>query len=248
MSAVKEVEIEIPLCSGETLPSLLVGPDGDAQRPAILVAGDIGGARRPFIDLIARQLAGQGYDAIVPEFFFRQGPLSEFTQDAIRARRAKLDDVQTLSDLEAATDWLQRRPVMAGVTVGAIGFCLGGTFVLNLSARRSDLATVAYYGFPGPTPARAGVQGPYPLDETEGLHGPVLAFWGDQDQRAGQEHIRRYVDSFAQRDVDFTAVIYPGLGHNFLAMSWEPDATGHDLAMDSWRQALAFFSSHLGAL
>jgi hypothetical protein len=37
------------------------------------------------------------------------------------------------------------------------------------------------------------------------------------------------------------------LDHNFLAMSWEPDSLGHDHAMDSWRQALAFFSSHLGA-
>lgn len=245
MSTFTTSEIEIPLPSGEAIPTLLCEAGGSSPRGQILVVGDIGGARRAFIDMIAEELAKLGYDAIVPEFFFREGPPAEATHEAVRERRAKLDDVRTIADLSASIDWLRARPQRKGTRVGTIGFCLGGTFVLNLAAARDDLATVCFYGFPGATPAKAGVQGPYPLDEVDKTSEPLLAFWGDRDERAGQDKIAAYVEALRSREGDFEAIVYPGLDHAFLMTEWEPDAAGHQLAMDAWARTQAFFETQL---
>jgi carboxymethylenebutenolidase len=245
VSGVTTSEIEIPVAGGEALPTLLVEADASAPHGAILVVGDIGGARRQFIDFIAGELGKAGYDAIVPEFFFREGPLPEMSKEAVAERRAKLDDVRTIADLSVAIEWLRARPRFHGLRVGTIGFCLGGTFVLNLASAREDLATVCYYGFPAETPLTAGVQGPYPRDEVDRAAGPLLAFWGDQDQRAGQENIAAYIAAMEARDIDFEAVVYPGLDHAFLTKEWEQGSAGHVPAMDSWRRALAFYAAKL---
>jgi len=245
VSGPRSTEIDIPLASGEALPTLLVEADTASPAGAILVAGDIGGARREFIDFIAEELGREGYDAIVPEFFFREGPLPEMSKEAVTERRAKLDDVRVISDLDTAIDWMRAQPRFAGARVGTIGFCLGGTFVLNLAAARDDVATVCYYGFPGETPVKAGVQGPYPRDEIERVGGPLRAFWGDQDQRAGQGNIAAYISAMGGREVDFEAIVYPGLDHAFLMTEWDEGAAGHASAMDSWKRTLDFFAVRL---
>jgi carboxymethylenebutenolidase len=245
VSVTTSSDVEIGVSTGERMPTLLVEAGRDVPKGSILVVGDIGGARREFIDMIAERLAAEGYDAIVPEFFFREGPLAERTREAIIERRGRLDDVQVIADLGAAVDWLCARPRFHGERVGTIGFCLGGTFVLNLAAARDDLATICYYGFPAETPVKAGVQGPYPRDEVDRVSGPVLAFWGTEDERAGQENIAAYLAAMEKRDIDFEATVYPGLDHAFLMTEWEAGAGGHDLAMDSWRRSLEFFAEGL---
>jgi carboxymethylenebutenolidase len=247
MGAVTQTEIGIELPTGETIPTLLCEAAGNDPRPAILVAGDIGGARREFIDMIALELAQLGYDAIVPEFFFRQGRPKTPDIEGVIARRATLDDQQVIADLSASIDWLRARPAFSGGRVGTVGFCLGGTFVLNLAAARPDLATVSFYGFPGPTPAKAGVQGPYPLDDVDATSGPLLAFWGDRDAKAGQDNIARYIAAMRARAIDFDAVVYPGLDHAFLMTEWEQDADGHEPAMDAWARTIAFYDAKLAA-
>ncbi len=244
MSDVKSNEIEIALASGEALPALHVETAGE-PRGAVLVAGDIGGARREFIDFIALELGRAGFDSLLPEFFFREGPLTEMSKEAVIERRGKLDDLRVLADLSTSIDWLRSQPRFSGARIGTIGFCLGGTFVLNLAAMREDLATVCYYGFPAETPVPAGVQGPYPREEVGKVSGPLLAFWGDQDERAGQENIAAYIAAVEASGIDFEAVVYPGLDHAFLMTEWDEGSAGHDSAMDSWRRTLAFFGDKL---
>ena len=116
---------------------------------------------------------------------------------------------------------------------------------MNLSGRPQRSGTVCYYGFPGETPLRAARQGPYPRDEIDALNGPVLAFWGDQDERAGQENIRAYIDAVTARGIEFQATVYRGLDHAFLMTEWKPDAAGHAAAMQSWQHALEFLRAHV---
>src|SRR5437660_3118931 len=177
---VERVEVEIPLIGKQgELPALLARPRLNAGA-GVLVVADVFG-RSPFYEELAGRLALAGYTALLPDFFFREGPLPERTREAAGERRRKLDDARSLVDLSQAIGWLKLQP-NAGGRVGTVGFCMGGSFVLLLAAERDDLASVCYYGFPagGPMPTRA----PAPLAVADRIHGPLLGFWGDQDAGA----------------------------------------------------------------
>src|SRR2546422_5961605 len=134
---------------GGAMPTLVAFPEG-VRAPAVVVINDIFG-RSPFYEHTSRRLAQAGFVAATPEFFFREGPLPEPTRDAAMARAKRLDFSRLVDDMSAAIDWLRTRPE-TNSAVGTIGFCMGGTIVLLLAARRPDLAaSVCYYGFPADT-------------------------------------------------------------------------------------------------
>jgi dienelactone hydrolase len=83
-------EVRVPLPTGEELPSLYAHPDRDG--PGVLIVADIYG-RSGFYEDLAARLAVAGYRALLPEPFFRQGPLAGQGREAAFARRRQLDDL-----------------------------------------------------------------------------------------------------------------------------------------------------------
>jgi dienelactone hydrolase len=244
---VASAEIVIPLDDGQGMPGFLARADGPRRRGAVVVVGDIFGARTPFYEYLATLIAAAGLDAIVPEFFFRVGPLPEPTYEAAVQRKGKLDEPQALRDLDQTISWARAQPDFRGTRTGTLGFCLGGSLVLNLAARRDDLATVCYYGFPAGPPGPPGDPErtmPKPLDEVDRIRGPILGFWGDQDERVGQMNIAAFARALGERGIDFEHTVFPGLDHGFLQAGFEPGADGHDLTRGSWERALSFFATH----
>ena len=244
-AATEEVTIALP--GGEALPALLAHPPARAagRAPAVLVVHDIYG-RSPFYEDLAARLAGAGYHALLPEAFFRHGKLENQSREAAFARRALLDDHRALADYGAAIDWLGARPEAAGGRIGTIGFCMGGTFVLNLAAARDDLATVCYYGFPR-APRIGDNPGPAPLEQVGSMRGPIVGFWGDQDQSVGMDNVAAFAGEAEREGLDFDHVVYPGVGHGFLARTLtDAEHPGHAHAEDSWRRTLEFYGRHLG--
>ncbi len=129
---VRTEETAIPVAGG-AMPALIAFPES-TPAPAVLVINDVFG-RGPFYEDLARRLAQAGFLATTPEFFFREGPLPEPTREAALARAKRLDFPRTVDDMSAAIDWLRGRAETDG-GVGTIGFCMGGTIVLLLAARR----------------------------------------------------------------------------------------------------------------
>ncbi len=230
-------EVEIPLPGGEAMPALhVVAAEGAA---AVLVVGDVFG-RSAFYEHLGAVLANAGFQALVPDFFFRQGPLPEPpSKEAAFGRRAQLDETRTLDDLRAAIAWLRERSGRAAV--GTVGFCMGGTFVLDLAATEDDLVSVAYYGFPVPQSTIVSPP-PRPIDLVDDLRGPVLSFWGDQDDTVGIDHVREYVRR-AEAAHAFEWEILPGLGHGFLGSA--PLGDPSDPGAATWERAVRFLRTHL---
>ncbi len=241
-------EAQVPVPSGEQMPALLTRP-ASGEGPAVLIINDVYG-RTPFYENLAARLAAAGFVALCPEFFFRQGPLAERTREAALERRKGLDERNTLVDLNAAIDWLKGQSGVRGDVLGTIGFCMGGTFVLNLAAERADLASVCFYGFP------AGASGkpveklpPAPLTQLDQMHGPILGYWGDQDHGVGMDNVEQLARGLQQRRVDFEYKIFPGLGHGFMAQSQlDPNHEAYQAACEAWTRTLSFYRQHLGAL
>ena len=101
-------EVQIPLPSGVAMPALLTRPEADAGA-AVLIVHDIFG-RSPFYESLAARLSTAGFVVVLPEFFFRQGPLAERSFERAFARRAMLDEQGALEDLSAAVDFVKRQP------------------------------------------------------------------------------------------------------------------------------------------
>jgi len=234
-------EVSIPLPGGEAMPAMLALPEG-GPAPAVLIACDIFG-RTPFYESLAARLATAGFEALLPDYFFRAGPLAERTREAAFARRARLDENGALSDLRAALGWLRRRDGYGGRT-GTVGFCMGGTFALDLAALEEGLATVCYYGFPAgqSSPTRP----PAPLDLADRMRGPILGFWGDQDAGVGMDNVAELARRLAEHGVEFSHRVYPGIGHGFLAASQlDPSSEAYEAACESWTMALDLWRRHL---
>jgi carboxymethylenebutenolidase len=238
---VERVEVEIPMRGNQgVMPGLLARPRM-AAGPGVLVVADIYG-RSPFYEDLAGRLALAGFTALLPDFFFRVGPLAERTVELAFARREQLDGERVLLDLNQAIDWLHLQPAAAG-RMGTVGFCMGGSFVLDLAGERDDLATVCYYGFPATSPAPGA---PAPISLADRMHGPILGFWGDQDSGVGMENVERLAAALKARTVEFEHNVYPGLGHGFMAQSGlDPEQPAYQAACESWTLSVAFYRAHL---
>jgi carboxymethylenebutenolidase len=238
-------EVSIPLEGGESMPGMVARPAGTPSA-AVLVIPDIFG-RSPFYENLSRRIAASGRLALLVEYFFRVGPIAEPTFELAIERRGRLDENGTLRDLAGALDWLRARNDVSGSRLGTIGFCMAGTFALNLSARHDDLAGVCFYGFPAGAAAPGDFSGPAPLDEVDQIKGPVIGFWGDQDQGVGMDNVHRYVAAMAEQQVEFSHTVYPGVGHGFLSASqFDPGHDAYDASVDAWSKTLSFYDLHLG--
>ncbi|CAN5647336.1 hypothetical protein BH23CHL5_BH23CHL5_25340 [soil metagenome] len=141
------VEVEPVVRSGETdIPVFAAKPESGTA-PAVIIIHDIFGANDFYHDL-ARRLASEGFLALLPDLFVRQGPLPEPSREAAMARGGRLDQIQALADIGEVIRFAAKLESSTG-KAGVVGFCMGGTVAL-LAAARGPLpdAAVAYYGFP----------------------------------------------------------------------------------------------------
>jgi dienelactone hydrolase len=232
-------EITIPINASESMPAMLATPDG-GPAPSVLVIADVFG-RSPFYEDLAARVATAGFEALLPDFFHRVGPLPERTREAAFARRKLLDEAGAVEDLRASLRWLRERPG-AGGKIGTVGFCMGGSYVLQLAAAEQDLVSVCYYGFP----AHGLPGGSTPIELASRMTGPILGFWGDQDEGVGMENVAELARRLSEHQVDFRHKVYPGLGHGFLARTefdaanadYEPACESWTMSLDLWRQNL----------
>jgi carboxymethylenebutenolidase len=237
-AGIVEEQVDVP-GADRPVPAFFARPEEGAA-PAVLVIHDVWGAN-PFYHDVARRLAGEGFAALLPDFFVREGPLPEQTREAAMARRARLDQVRCLADVAGAIDWLRKQSSTTG-TVGTLGFCMGGTLAF-LAAARAPLpeATVAFYGFPAPQPTELAPL--VPLNEADRVRSPLLALWGDQDHGVGMENVERYRAALEGAGARFEFVVYPGPGHGFL--TFDPSAAHVAEARDAWGRAVAFLRNTL---
>jgi len=172
-------EVTIPV-GGFKMPAYRAMPAGKQGAPVVLVVSEIFGVHEHIAD-VARRLAKQGYMAIAPELFVRQGDahavteMSKLMSDIV----SKVSDAQVIGDLDAAMAWAHEQ---GGDTsrLGITGFCWGGRFIWLYAAHQSALkAGVAWYGR---LAGNASALTPrHPIDVAQNLQAPVLGLYGGQD-------------------------------------------------------------------
>jgi len=128
---------------------------------------------------VTDRFAAEGFVALAPDLY---GGRTAHDSDQARALASSLPREQAVRDLAGAVDHLLGHATATSATVGAVGFCMGGGFVLSLAThlREKVSAAVPFYGVPGDPPAfatlTARVQGHYgrhdhsiPVEQVEEL-------------------------------------------------------------------------------
>src|SRR5438552_2733148 len=159
-------EIKIPVPDGE-IPAYRALPAAGGLFPVVLVVQEIFGVHEHIKD-VCRRFAKQGYLAIAPEFYARQGDVSQMTDFAeIRQVVARVPDAQVMSDLGAAVEYARKTGRGDTERLAITGFCWGGRIVWLYAAHNPSLrAGVAWYGrlVPDPNAPPSPLQPKFPID------------------------------------------------------------------------------------
>ena len=233
-------EVKIPTPDGE-IPAYRARPAGAGAHATVLVVQEIFGVHEHIKD-VCRRFAKQGYCAVAPELYARQGDVSKYTdfRDIVSNVVSKVPDAQVMSDLDAAVRWADKHGGDAK-RVGVTGFCWGGRIVWLYAAHSKDLkAGVAWYG--RLLGATNDLQPAYPIDVAAKLNAPVLGLYGGKDDGIPMTDVERMQAALAAVKSPSKIVVFPDAPHGFHAdyrPSYRPEA-----ARDAWQQCLAWFESH----
>jgi carboxymethylenebutenolidase len=219
-------------------PVLSVVPKGSTKGIVLLVLDAIG--MSPFYTDVAVELAGHGYEVLVPDFFSRLPPLADAGAAARRTRRREhLDEPRIIADFAELADHCAHDDL----PVAVVGFCLGGMFALTIAARvRRLCACVTFYGYVNGQPGRSLVDNPSIMDEADRLDLPMLLHWGTADADAyDQPTIEKFVAVTSAAGGRPRVAAYPDATHAFLkAVNDDQPSPNRSAATEAWAATIRF--------
>ncbi len=214
---------------GERRAGYFARPAGDGPFPGLIVIHEIYGLNDNMRE-VTQRLAGAGYAALAVDLF--AGRSRAFCTFRIFAQLAagSLNNV-TLAELKASLDWLSERGEVAAARVGAIGFCMGGSFAVAWACVDPRLKVIApFYAM-----------NPRPLEATR-RSCPVVGSYPENDFTASAG--RKLDQSLTEANVPHDVKLYPGAKHSFFndhGAAYDPAASA-----DAWQRITTFFGERLG--
>jgi dienelactone hydrolase len=143
---------------------------------------------------------------------------------------------------QAALQVLVGNPLADPQRLAAIGFCFGGTTVLELAYAGAPLAGVVSFhgGLPLPKP-----------EDAKNLKAKILVLHGAEDPHVPAKEVEAFQQAMGQAGADWQMILYGGAVHSFTnaaagtdkskGVAYEPKA-----AARSWRHMQLFFQEIFG--
>lgn len=197
---------------GKTFTGYLADGSGGKSVPGILVAHE-GGGMTGHPKERARMLAELGYVAFAMDTF---GEAITSREQAMKILGGLSADLPTLRKrANTALDLLKSQKNVDAKRSGAIGFCFGGTTVLELARSGADIGVVV--GF------HSGLSTSAPED-AKNIRAKVLVCLGAEDPIIPAEQRDAFIKEMQAGKVDWRMELYGGAGHSFT--NREVDAMG----------------------
>jgi carboxymethylenebutenolidase len=225
----------------KAIPAYFAAPANRNGAPIILVVQEIFGVHEHIRDL-CRRFAREGWHAMAPELFFRQGDPSKYPSMAQISQSLvpSVPDAQVMADLDAAADYAHTNGGDRS-RLGITGFCWGGRITWLYAAHNPQVkAGVAWYGRLTGTPSANLPINPY--DIAGKLNAPVLGLYGGQDAGipvANVDEMKRLLAQGNENSKRSEIVVYPDAPHAFNA-DYRPSYR-KDAADDGMKRATAWF-------
>jgi carboxymethylenebutenolidase len=229
----------------DTIPAYQARPDKPGKYPVIILISEIWGVHE-YIRDVARRFAKEGFYAIAPELFQREGGVSHL-QDVQEILKVVLNvpRKQILQDLSATAAYARGQDAARADRLGVTGFCWGGSTTIQYAAHDKDVgAAVAWYAPLG----RGYKDEPQPVtgfDVAKDIKCPFLGLFGAEDKNPTPEDVGKFEALLKQHNPNVEVVIYPNAGHAFHAdyrPSYRPEA-----AKDGWKRCVDWFNRYLRA-
>ena len=210
------------------------------KRPGVVVAHEWFG-QSPYERKRAEQLARLGYVAFAIDMYGKGVRARDGKEAGTLAGKYMGDRKLMRARAAAGLDVLRNRPETDPTRLAAIGYCFGGTTVLELARSGADLASVvSFHGvLDTPTPGDA-----------RNIKAKVLVLHGGDDPMVPNKQVEAFQEEMRKGGVDWQFISYGGAVHRF-----SNPAAGNDpskgLAYNeradrrSWEAMKAFFAETL---
>jgi carboxymethylenebutenolidase len=216
----------------ETVQAMLYTPPGKGPFPAIIVIHEYWGLN-DWVKEQASKLADQGYEALAIDLY--RGKVATTPDMAHELMRGVPED-RAKRDLHAAFEFLQSQTNVKKERIGAIGWCMGGGYSLDVALQEPTLAAnVINYGHLATDP-----------EALKKINAPILGLFGGLDQGITPDDVHKFEAAMKQLGKKIDIKIYDDAGHAFE----NPDNKNKpgyrpDDAADAWKRTVSFLADNL---
>jgi dienelactone hydrolase len=231
--------------------------DGDVTLRGFLAYDDTKSGRRPGILVMpggfglgvnakqrAEMLAGLGYVALAGDPYGNGIEINDLQEVMKSVSALRADPAKFRHRAQVALDKLASLPQVDPRRLAAIGYCLGGTFALELARAGAPLTGVVTFhgGLETQRPAAPGQ-----------VKAKILVCTGADDPSVPVAHVNAFADEMTKAGVDWHIISYGGTTHGFTY----PDAESRGIAWiaydqradeRSWQAMRSFFAEIFAAV
>ena len=214
----------------DTVSGFLALPETPGAHAAIVVIHEWWGLN-DWVKEQAEKLAGQGYVALAVDLY--RGKVATDAAQAHELMRGLPQD-RGIKDLQAAMTYLATRKDVKPDRLGAIGWCMGGGFSIQLAVHDPRVrACVVNYGALPTDP-----------NDLQQIGAAVLGNFGADDHGITVADVEAFKKAMTNAQRAFEVKIYPGAGHGFENPN-NKDGYRPEAAADAWMRTINFFKSTL---
>ena len=218
---------------GFVIQAFLARPAGvTSASPGLLLLHEWWGLTDHIKD-IARRFAQEGFAVLAPDLYARQGAkVAQSPQEAATLMNA-VSSQAMLRDLNAATKYFKSQPFVDPLSLGVIGFSMGGTFAITQATHNSDVkAATSFYG---KVP---------PIETFRYLLCPLQYHYPAQDGWVTAQEVEVLRQGLAKQGKPGEVHMYPEASHAFFNDA-RPEVYRPEDARLAWDRTLQFLRRYL---
>jgi len=214
----------------ETVKGILYTPSGAGPFPGIIVIHEWWGLN-DWVKEQASKLADQGYAALAVDLY--RGKVAKTPDEAHEIMRGVPED-RAKRDLHAAYQYLVSQKNVKPNRIGAIGWCMGGGYALDVALQEPTLAAdVINYGHLATD-----------QNALKNISAAILGIFGRQDRGIPVEDVKQFQKTLEGMGKRVEIKIYSDAGHAFENPNNKEGYRAEDAA-DAWKRTLTFLADTL---